>query len=87
MRDLITISFGKVLRRLRQERGYSQELLGARSKLQRKHISALELGDKQPSILTIFRLADALDISPGKLIAMVDATCRGSEVEEDSADG
>jgi transcriptional regulator with XRE-family HTH domain len=42
------------------------------SDLQRNYISTLELGEKQPSITTIFKLAAALKIKPGKLITLVE---------------
>jgi transcriptional regulator with XRE-family HTH domain len=72
LEDLIAKSFGVVLRRLRRERGFSQEVLGSKSKTQRKHISALELGDKQPTLNTIFRIAYALEIPPGQFIELVE---------------
>lgn len=71
--ELIVRAFGLVLRRLRKERGLSQEALGFEADLQRKHISALELGEKQPTITSVFKLAVALKIKPGKLVALVDS--------------
>jgi len=69
---LIAAAFGRVLRRLRKEIGLSQEQLGFEAGLQRKHISCLELGEKQPSITTVFKIAAALKIAPGRLVAFVD---------------
>jgi transcriptional regulator with XRE-family HTH domain len=40
--------------------------------LQRKHISALELGAKQPTITTVFKVANGLAIPASKLIALVE---------------
>lgn len=68
----ISIAFGRVLRRLRQEAKLSQEELGLEADLQRNYISSLELGEKQPSIGSVFKLAGALKIRPGKLITMVE---------------
>lgn len=65
-------AFGLVLRRLRKERGLSQEELGFEAGLQRKHISSLELGEKQPTITSVFKLAAALKVKPGKFIGLVD---------------
>lgn len=72
MDESITRAFGLVLRRLRKERGLSQEELGFEAGLQRKHISSLELGEKQPTIKSVFKLAAALNIKPGKLVDFVD---------------
>lgn len=65
-------AFGKVLRRLRIELGLSQEALALSAELQRNYISLMELGQNQPTITTIFKLADALDIKPSKLMDLVE---------------
>ena len=68
----VTVAFGRVLRRLRQERGLSQETVGELANLQRKYISLLERADYQPKLDTVFRLAKALEYSPSNLIALVE---------------
>lgn len=68
----VKVAFGRVLRQLRQESGLTQEQLGLEADLQRKYISQLELGEKEPSLTTVFKLANALEIKPGKLITLVD---------------
>lgn len=68
----ISVAFGKVLRRLRMEKGMSQETLGELANLQRKYISLLERADYQPKLETVFRLAKALDYQPSNLIALVE---------------
>lgn len=65
------IAFGKVLRKLRVAAGLTQEQLGFEADLRRTYISILELGQQQPSLATIFKLAQALNCAPGKLIDMV----------------
>jgi transcriptional regulator with XRE-family HTH domain len=64
--------FGEVLRELRTDKKLTQEQLGHAAGLQRKHISSLELGEKQPSISTIFRLAEALALSPSMMMSLVE---------------
>ncbi len=66
-------AFGNVLRRLRQERGLSQESLGFESGYHRTYISILERGQKSPSLQTIFNLAEALKIEPAELIKLVES--------------
>lgn len=68
----ITVYFGKVVRELRLNAGMSQERLGELAGLQRNYISSLELGHKQPSLLTVFKLAEALGMRANQLIAKVD---------------
>ncbi len=66
------IAFGKVLRQLRQDKGLSQEQLGFDAELRRTYISILELGQQQPSLTSIIKLAKALNISASQLIALVE---------------
>ena len=66
------IAFGIVLRGLRLKSGLSQESLGFAADLQRNYISLMELGRNQPTITTIFKLSNALGISPSELIRMVE---------------
>jgi len=62
--------FGPVLRRLRLEKGLSQEALAERAGMvSHAHLSRLESGHKQPTVETLFRLADALEISASAIIS------------------
>ncbi len=65
-------AFGRVLRQLRQEAGLTQEQLGFESDLRRTYVSILELGQQQPSLTTILKLAKALNQSGSALIEQVE---------------
>jgi transcriptional regulator with XRE-family HTH domain len=65
-------SFGETLRELRKESGLSQEALALSADLQRNYVSLIELGKNQPTVTTIFKLADALGISPSRLIKLTE---------------
>jgi transcriptional regulator with XRE-family HTH domain len=71
--ELVAVAFGRVLRRLRKNALMSQEALGIAADLQRKSISWFELGEKQPTITTVFRLAQALQVRPNELVELVEA--------------
>lgn len=66
------VAFGKVLRHLRQEAGLTQEELGFEADLRRTYVSILELGQQQPSLSTIFKLAKALNQPGSTLVEMVE---------------
>ena len=66
--------FGKVLREIRESKNISQEKLAEFCDLDRTYISLLERGLRQPTITTIFKLANALKISPSKMIEKVENT-------------
>ena len=70
------VAFGKVLRRLRLEAGLTQEQLGFEANLRRTYVSILELGQQQPSLATILKLAEALGQSGQELIELVEAEIR-----------
>jgi transcriptional regulator with XRE-family HTH domain len=65
-------AFGTVLRRLRTEKGISQEKLAEISDLHRTYISQLERGLKSPSLSAIFKLALALGVSPHTVVFLTE---------------
>ncbi|QDC97520.1 helix-turn-helix transcriptional regulator [Candidatus Methylopumilus universalis] len=50
----------------------SQEQLGLKSGLSRPYISELEMGKKDPSLFTIFKLSDALKVKPSFFIEEIE---------------
>ena len=66
-------AFGEVIRELRKANQISQEKLAEVSNLDRSFISLLECGRKQPSLITIFQLAKALNLSASKILSLVEA--------------
>ena len=67
-------AFGEILKLRRNSVNLSQERLGLESGLSRSYISDLENGKKDPSLFTIFKLANALDLKPSALIDKVEHT-------------
>ena len=64
------LEFGVVLRRLRFEKGLSQEALAERVGMaSHAHLSRLESGHKQPTVEMLFRLAEALEVEATAIIA------------------
>jgi transcriptional regulator with XRE-family HTH domain len=60
--------FGEVLRQVRSEKNISQQNLALEADLDRTYISLLERGLRQPSLSTIFSLADAMGIDAVSLV-------------------
>jgi len=56
------------LRRLRDEREWSQEDLAAKAKLHRNQIGAMERGENSVGIDLIDKLAVALEVNVGELL-------------------
>ena len=59
---------GRNLQRLRQEKGWSQEELAEEAGLHRTYVSGVERGVRNPTVLIVAKLADALGVSPGELL-------------------
>lgn len=60
-----------LIRTLRKEHGFSQEALAERAGLHRNFISLIERGESQPTIDTLFRLADGLEMSAVELVKRI----------------
>ena len=66
-------SFGIVLRELRKKAEFTQENLAFEAGIERNYVSLIELGRNQPTISVIFKLANALNIEPSKMIKLTEA--------------
>lgn len=61
-------AFGKAMKSLRTQKGYSQEQLAHSCGLDRTFISLLERGQRQPSLTSILLISESLDIAADELV-------------------
>jgi len=66
------IALGSNVRRIREAKGLTQERLGEHAELDPTYISGIERGVRNPSLVSIVRVAQALKIT-------VSALCEGVE--------
>ncbi|MGO6855027.1 helix-turn-helix domain-containing protein [Rhizobium beringeri] len=64
MRALI----GRNFARLRREKGLTQEEVESRSGFSQQYLSDLERGKRNPTIVTLYELAQALEVSHIELV-------------------
>lgn len=64
--------FAQNMRRIRLEKGYSQDELGEQSGLTRNYIGNIERREKSPSLQSMSAIAGALDVSLPALLAQSD---------------
>lgn len=65
---MANVEFGMVLRERREAKGWSQEQLASQADLSTRFVQSLEANDKSPSLETLFKIARALNTSPGPLV-------------------
>ena len=63
----LTDIFGRNLRRLRLQAGLSQEDLAHKVGVHRNFIGALERGERNPTLVSVERVADALGAEPSEM--------------------
>jgi transcriptional regulator with XRE-family HTH domain len=59
--------FGRRLRQLRKQRGFTQEKLGVAAGLSYKYLGGVERGEENPTLAVVAKLADALKVEPRDL--------------------
>jgi transcriptional regulator with XRE-family HTH domain len=69
-------AFGQALRSLRTKRKWTQTDLALRADVDRNYVSLIELGRNSPSVRLMFRLCDALDITPSDMLKDVERRIR-----------
>lgn len=62
------VAFGDNLRLARERAGLTQEALGHRADFHPTEVNRIERGRRNPGLLTIVKLAEALDIPAGDLL-------------------
>jgi transcriptional regulator with XRE-family HTH domain len=67
----LTISnyFGRIIKQVREERGWSQEVLADKADLNRSYVGEVERGSAMPSLSTVAKLATALNVPASGLLA------------------
>lgn len=68
----LVLDFGLAVRQLREGHGWSQEQLAAQSDLNRSYVGEIERGQVAPSLVTLHKLAQALQLAPMDLLAHAD---------------
>lgn len=61
--DPTLVALGGAIRRLRLDKGISQEKLALLAEVDRSYVGRVERGDNNAAVLTLARLAKALEVS------------------------
>ena len=63
---------GKVIRKKREQKGMTQELLSGLAGIARTHLTMIENGTKQPNFETVWKIALALEMKPSELVEEIE---------------
>ncbi len=63
---------GRVIQDYREQKGLSQEVVSGFADIGRTHLSAIERGERKPTLETFFRICDALQVRPSELMAKIE---------------
>ncbi|MDR0928227.1 MAG: helix-turn-helix domain-containing protein [Oscillospiraceae bacterium] len=64
---------GHVIGMLREQKGFTQEVLSGLAGISRSHLTLIENGRKTLRLSTLWQIADALQIAPSAIIAMAES--------------
>lgn len=63
---------GRVIQRCREEKRQSQELVSGLAGIGRTHLSAIERGQRRPTLDTFCRIAEAMGMRPSELLRTIE---------------
>ena len=69
---LDAVIVGKVIQNYREKRNLSQDVVSGLADIGRTHLSAIERGVRKPTLDTFFKLSEALNIEPHKLMKLIE---------------
>lgn len=74
MRDmqLDPVIVGNVIARFRAGKGVTQEVLSGLSDIGRTHLSAIERGERKPTLETLYRISCALDVPMSSIVTAIE---------------
>ena len=76
----MTTSFGETLRRLRTEKGLSQQQLAVRLHMERPSVANWEAGRRMPDAATVYQIAEALGVDSSALLSAADDSSEAPNV-------
>lgn len=69
---------GKVIARFRENKGVTQEVLSGLADIGRTHLSAIERGERKPTLETLYRISRALDVNMSDIIIAIESEIKAA---------
>lgn len=66
------VTVGEAIAHFRKKRGLSQEVLSGLSDIGRTHLSAIERGERKPTLETLYRICRALEVEMSVVVKEIE---------------
>lgn len=76
---LDAVAVGNVVAYFRKKKGISQEVLSGLADIGRSHLSAIERGERKPTLETLYRICTALDMKMSTMILKLEEEIGSNE--------
>lgn len=63
---------GEVVADFRKKKGISQEVLSGLADIGRTHLSAIERGERKPTLETLYRISTAMDVRMSDIVVEIE---------------
>ena len=63
---------GEAIAHFRKKKGLSQEVLSGLSDIGRTHLSAIERGERKPTLETLYRISSAMNVNMSEIISEIE---------------
>ncbi len=70
MLDAVVV--GRVIQRVRESKKMSQELVSGLAGIGRTHLSAIERGERKPTLETFYKISFAMGMRPSVLMSIIE---------------
>lgn len=67
-----SVVVGRVIQNFREQRKLSQEIVSGFAGIGRTHLSAIERGERKPTLETFFKISQALGIRPSVIMVEIE---------------
>lgn len=74
---LDSVKVGRAIQKVREDKKLSQEVVSGLAGIGRTHLSAIERGERKPTLETFFKISDALNIPPSELMIKIENELSG----------
>ena len=77
--ELDPVIVGRIIAKIRMTTGKSQEIISGLPGIGRTHLSAIERGERKPTLETLYRLSLALDTKMSTIVIEIEKEIERSE--------